>query len=142
MNRAAPLVLLVACANAPPRPLPSAAWAHGASVHLRWVGEELTANPGRTGYLVEVREAIAQDLRTAGFRILPQPEHEGEYVVDLAMSDGAYPQWAVRVAREDRTLDGFVITTKELTCAKWSVAPACIGREIAARILESKRLSR
>ncbi|MGZ6142744.1 MAG: hypothetical protein ACXWLM_05370 [Myxococcales bacterium] len=142
MRRVAPLVLLLACANAPPRPLPSAAWAHGAAAYLHWVGEELTANPGRTGYLVEVRDAIAQDLRSAGFRILPQPAHEGEYVVDLAMTDGAWPDWAVRVAREDRTLDGFIVGARELTCARWSVAPACIGREIAARILESKRLSR
>ena len=138
MKRLAALVLLAACANAPPRPLPAAVWAHGAAAYLRWVGEESTTNPGRNGYLVDVREAIARDLRNAGMQIFPAPADEGEYVVDLAMTDGFYPDWVVRVSRDGRALDGFVVGAKELACARWSVEPACIGREIAARILEGR----
>ncbi len=140
MHRILAAGLLLGCANAPPRPLPKAQWTQGQAAYLRWVGEELTANPGRTGYLVDVREAIAQDLRDAGFRILVQPEGAGELIVEMAMTDSAFPQWAVRLACGERTVDGFVISAHDLACARWSVEPRCIGREVAARILESKEV--
>ena len=127
--RAAALLLAAACVNPQPRPLPSAAWARGVSASLRWVGEESTANPGRTGYLVEVRDAIASDLRAAGMTVAPGAELQ----IDLMMSNDYYPTWTVKVG--DR--GGFTVKTADLACARWSVEPACIGREIAARILSA-----
>jgi hypothetical protein len=126
--RAAIVLLAAACTNPQPRPLPQADWARGATASLRWVGEESTMNPGRTGYLVEVRDAIAKDLRAAGMTVAP----DGELRIDLMMSQDYYPTWTVRAGKH-----GFVVKTSELACARWSIEPGCIGREIAARILSA-----
>ena len=144
------LLLVAACASAPLRPLPPADWARGSTA---WVHPPPSVEIGAQQSQDELRSAlksgIEEDLSTAGFRI-GQPDDRSELRVILrsTLQVGA-PSKSILEASVDRSgapLESFSFDAFQLPC--WSTYGStprenmrCVGREVAARVLESRAVA-
>ena len=121
------LVLLSGCKMAPPRPMPSADWTRGAGVSLR--------SQSDGAWMKSVLQDAEGDLRGAGFRTVERAQ-AGDLDLLVSLDNG---EVAVQVQRGGERVDQYSIAFHDLPCeGGMTVDAACVGREVAARLVESR----
>ncbi len=122
----------------PPRPLPSATWSKDAAA-------QVDASKLQTdGWRQLLKPDLEQDLRSAGFRILVQPQNAGELHVVIGAWGGSSIDFPVTLDRDGEMIERFSVPLQDLPCVTGTDQPAnmrCMAREIAARVLESKLIA-
>jgi hypothetical protein len=135
MKKMALAALLSACASAPPRQLPASDWARGAKVYVApSAGVSDTYN-----YRADLETQVEGDLRTAGAILYPQPQGADMQLLIVATNwVSVDPTVAVTLLKNGEPFDAFDFHLKDLPCMAMTGIAVCVGREIAARALESK----
>lgn len=145
MSRAILAAALVSCSAAPPRPMPSADWAKGATAFVQppttllgYFGDPAYENPPAM-----LKAETEANLRSAGLRVIDRQEDKGEVQVLIDPLDNDRLDIPVQIVRDGETLDRMDLKPFDLPC--WSSfrteAMHCVAREIAARVLESQKLA-